>query len=314
MIRKGNLYETIISVENLELADKKAQRQKSKQRGIIRHNKNRKSNILRLHEILKNRTYKTSRYKIFTIKEPKERTISSLPYYPNRIVHWAIMNILEPIFTKCFISQTYSCIRKRGIHKCLNVLKDYFNNKAETEYCLKFDIKKFYPSIDKEILKQKLSNKFKDEDLLNLLFEIIASHEKGLPLGNLLSQWFGNFYLNGFDHWLKEEKGVKYYLRYCDDCVILSDNKPYLHSLREQIQLYLKEIGLELSNYQVFPVSSRGIDFLGYPNFHEYRLLRKSIKQRYKRMMKKYRNTKSMNAYRGWILHCNGKNLLNKYN
>lgn len=312
MKRVGNLYEKIISIENLELADKKAQRGKKKQFGVKRHNKNRKQNILDLHEVLKYCAYQTSKYSVFIIFEPKRREISRLEYYPNRIVHHAIMLHLEPVFTGCFIAQTYSCIKKRGIHKGLKDLNTALEDKEETEYCLKLDIKKFYPSINKDILKSKLRRKLKDEKLLNLLDEIIDSNEQGLPLGNYLSQWLSNFFLNDFDHWLKEKKRVKYYFRYCDDLVILHKDKRYLHALRKEIQEYLKEIGLELSNYQVFPVKSRGINFLGYVSFHTHILLRPSIKKRLKKMLRKRRNKKSIASYHGWLLHADCINLRRK--
>ncbi len=119
----GNIYQKIISIENLVEADLKAQKGKSKQYGVILHNKNKKENILMLHKILQNKTYKTSRYDIFKIYEPKEREVYRLPYFPDRITHHAIMNILEPIFTANFTADTYSCIKGRGIHSVLQKLK-----------------------------------------------------------------------------------------------------------------------------------------------------------------------------------------------
>jgi RNA-directed DNA polymerase len=312
MKRIGNLYQKIISLNNLRLADIKAQKGKRKQFGVIKHNKNKERNILKLHESLVNKTYKTTEYSVFTIYEPKERQISRLSYYPNRILHHAIMNYLEPIFVKSFISQTYSCIKKRGIHKGLRDLNNTLKDKDSTKYCLKLDIKKFYPSIDKSILKSKLRTKFKDNDLLILLDEIIDSNKEGLPLGNYLSQWFSNFYLNNFDHWLKEEKKVKYF-RYCDDIVILYSDKEFLHQLRKDIQEFLQtKLNLQLSNYQVFPVESRGIDFLGYKSFHDYIFIRKAIKERYRRMLRRNRNNKSVASYNGWLTHGNCINLQNK--
>lgn len=313
MKRLNNLYEQIISIENLELADKKAQRGKSRQFGVIAHNKNKEKNIVDLHESLKNRTYRTTKYSIFTIYEPKMRQISRLAYFPNRILHHAVMNVLEPILTKCFISQTYSCIKKRGIHKCLKDLNKALKDKVNTIYALKLDIEKFYPQVDHAILKTKLRTKFKDAPLLKLLDEIIDSTPSGLPLGNLLSQWLANFYLNSFDHWLKEVKRVKHMFRYCDDLVILHASKTYLHNLRKEIQDYLLTLRLRLSNYQVFPVAARGIDFVGYKSFHSHILLRKSIKLRWLNMLKKYPNTKSKTSYNGWLTYCNSKNLQNKY-
>lgn len=312
MKRVGNLYERIISIENLELADKKAQKGKKKQKQVKKHNRNREQNIIELYEILKAKLYKTSEYYNFIIFEPKRREISRLPYFPDRIVHHAIMNYLEGIFQPSFINQTYSCIKKRGIHKGLKDVNKALKDEKGTIYCLKLDIKKFYPSVNKDILKSKLRHKIKDEDLLSLLSEIIDSYPKGLPLGNYLSQWFGNYYLTSFDHWLKEVKTVKYYFRYCDDIVILHHSKEFLHKLRKEIQSYLLKIDLRLSNYQVFPVESRGINFLGYISFHRYILIRGSIKKKFLKMLKKRRNNKSISSYMGWFVHANCLYLVEK--
>lgn len=313
MKRIGNLYEQIYSIENLELADSIARKGKSKQPGVIHHDLNRESNILELHRMLKNKTYRTSKYTTFTIFEPKERLIFRLPYFPDRITHHAVMNILEPVFVSTFTADTYSCIKGKGIHAAANAVKRALKDIDNTQYCLKLDIRKFYPSIDHSILKQLLRKKIKDNDLLWLLDEIIDSTE-GLPIGNYLSQYFANFYLTYFDHWIKETKCVKYYFRYADDLVILSDNKPYLHNLLSDIRQYLSEnLKLEIKrNYQVFPVSSRGIDFVGYVFYHTHTLLRKSIKQNFARMLKKRRNDKSIASYNGWASHCNSKNLMKK--
>jgi hypothetical protein len=223
------------------------------------------------------------------------------------------MQHLEPIFKNSFIAQTYSCIKGRGIHRCLSDLRIALGDVPDTKYCLKVDIKKFYPSVDREILKAKLRTKLKDQKLLVLLDEIIDSNRKGLPLGNYLSQWLANFYLNGFDHWLKEDKSIKNYFRYCDDLVILHSDKRFLHSLRLEIQEFLRTLGLELSNYQVFLVSSRGIDFVGYVSYHTHTLIRKSIKIRYTRMIRTNRNSKSIASYNGWLTHADCINLQSKY-
>lgn len=167
MKRLNNLFEKIISIENLKLADQKARKGKTNTYGVKHHDLNREQNILKLHEQLKKKTFKTSEYDIFTIFEPKERLIYRLPYYPDRILHHAIMNVLEPIWTSIFTYNTYSCIKNKGIHACSKqvekIIKRYKDQKL---YCLKIDIKKFYPTIDHEILKQIIRRKIKDEDLL----------------------------------------------------------------------------------------------------------------------------------------------------
>ena len=199
MKRVGNLYEKIYSVDNLLLADKKARRGKSNTKEVIEFDKNKYKLISDLHNILKENKYKTSKYKIFTLFDPKKRKIFKLPYYPDRILHHSILNIIENIFVNTFTSNTYNCIKGRGIHKAFYKLKNNLKDIENTKYCLKIDIKKFYPNIDNEILKKLLRKKFKDQRLLNLLDEIIDSTQ-GQPIGNYCSQFFANYYLSYYDH------------------------------------------------------------------------------------------------------------------
>lgn len=321
MKRINDLFDKIIDIDNLNLADSKARKGKTRSFGVMKHDKNREDNIRRLHEQLKNGTFKTSPYKIFKIYEPKEREIFRLPYYPDRIVHHAIMNIMEPIWVSVFTADTYSCIKGRGIHGIVPKLKKALKyNVEETKYCLKLDIKKFYPSIDHNILKKIIRKKIKDKRLLKLLDEIIDS-APGVPIGNYLSQFFANLFLAYFDHWLKEVKKVKFYYRYTDDIVILYSNKEFLHNLLKEIQEYLSTLNLTVKkNYQVFPVDSRGIDFVGYVFYHTHTRLRKRTKVRFARLAAKankrclsYKNYKMiMSSYRSWAKHCNSQNLLNK--
>jgi retron-type reverse transcriptase len=313
MKRLNDIYQKICTVENLQLADSIARKGKKDQPGVIQHDRNRSENIRILHQMLTKKTYRTSAYTTFTIHEPKERVIYRLPYYPDRITHHAVMNILEPVFVSTFTADTYSCIKKRGIHAAAAAVKRALEDTACTRYCLKLDIRKFYPSVDHRVLKQLLRRKFKDQDLLWLLDEIIDSTE-GLPIGNYLSQYFANFYLSYFDHWLKEQLGVKYYFRYADDIVILASDKPYLHNLLSLIRSYLMDnLKLQVkSNYQIFPVEARGIDFVGYVFYHTHTRLRKSIKQNFARMLVRNRNPKSIASYNGWASHCDSKNLLKK--
>lgn len=314
MKRLNNLYPQITSIANLQLADSIARKGKARQYGVIAHDRHQDSNIQSLHDMLVNKTYSTSLYSTFKVFEPKERDVFRLPYYPDRICHHAIMNILEPVFVKCFTTDTYSCIKGKGIHAASEaVYTELKNDVPGTAYCLKLDIKKFYPSVNHDKLKQLLRRKFKDTDLLWLLDEIIDSAD-GLPIGNYLSQYFANFYLTYFDHWIKEVKRVKYYYRYADDIVILSGSKPHLHQLLADITGYLQQ-QLKLTvkgNYQVFPVADRGIDFVGYVHYHTHKLLRKSIKQSFARMMKRRPNRASLASYMGWAKHCNSVNLIKK--
>jgi len=313
MKRIGNLYTRICSIENLYLADSIARKGKLNQPGVIEHDRNRDANLQALHEMLVDKNYRTSEYTTFSIHEPKERIIFRLPYFPDRITHHAVMNVMEPIFISVFTADTYSCIKGRGIHAAASAVKNALRDIPGTQFCLKLDIRKFYPNVDHDVLKELLRRKIKDQDLLWLLDGIIDSAE-GLPIGNYLSQYFANFYLAYFDHWMKEDRRVKYYFRYADDLVILSDDKSYLHRLLYEIRTYLQD-NLKLSvksNYQVFPVDARGIDFVGYVFYHTHTRLRKTIKQNFARMIAKRRNAASIASYNGWAAHCNSKNLMKK--
>lgn len=325
MKRIGDLYSQIISLDNLFLADRNARKGKQNTYGVRLFDRNRIDNLLSLQEQLRNHTYKTSEYSTFTIYEPKERIIYKLPYFPDRIVHHAIMNIMEPIWVSIFTEDTYSCIKGRGIHLAARrVKKALMNNPNETAYCLKIDIRKFYPSVDLEIMKKIVRRKVKDKELLILLDEIIDSSDKGIPIGNYLSQYFANLYLAYFDHWVKEDLKVKYYWRYADDMVFLSDDKQYLHDIMIKIRAYLRDrLKLKVKpNYQVFPVDSRGIDFVGYKFFHTHTLLRKSIKKSFCRKIAKIKKRKDklsnkekkmqLCSWYGWAKHADCRNLLNK--
>lgn len=313
MKRIGNIYQQTFSIPNLMLADNIARRGKRNQEGVIIHDKARGCNIITLHNMLMDKTFQTSGYKLFKLFDPKERNISALPYFPDRIVHHTAMLPLEPLFVSTFTADTYSCIKGRGIHACSNSIKAALKDEHGTRYCLKLDVQKFYPSVDHDILKQLLRRKIKDADFLWLLDGIIDS-APGLPIGNYLSQYFANFYLAYFDHWLKEEKRVKYYFRYADDMVILSDSKEFLHLLFIDIKNYLhQKLRLVIKkNHQVFPVKDRGIDVVGYVHYHTHTLLRKDIKKRFAKMLSRNKNRASIASYHGWTIHADTKNLINK--
>lgn len=318
MKRFGNLYDSVCDLDNLYLAYTKAKKGKSESYGVIRFEKELDNNILSIHKELVDGTYNTSKYEVFTIFEPKERIIYRLPFR-DRVVHHAIINVLEKTWTSVLISHTYSCIKGRGIHGLLKHLKRDLKDTEGTKYCLKMDIRKFYPSIDHEKMKTIIRKKIKDAKLLSLLDGIIDS-APGVPIGNYLSQFFANIYLSYFDHWLKEEKQIKYYYRYCDDMVLLSDSKERLHYLLCEIKIYLEnQLQLELKgNYQIFPVDSRGIDFVGYIFFHSHIKMRKTIKKNFCRKAAKLnkRNIPAkeykirISSLIGWAKHCNSRNLI----
>lgn len=322
MKRIGNIFDKIIDFDNLVLADKKARLNKNKRYGIAKFDKHYHDNLVKLQRMLSEGTYKTSEYDIFTIiadRGHKEREIYRLPYFPDRIAHHAIMNVIEPILVNRFTQDTYSCIRGRGIHLAAKKLKHVLKiDPVGTKYCLKLDIKKYFPSVDRDILMGQFERIFKDKRFLNLISEIIHSTDKGIPIGNYISQFAANLYLSWFDRYIKQDLKVKYYFRYCDDLVFLSESKEELHTLLDTIREYLdKNLKLTIKeNWQIFPVESRGIDFLGYVFRHNFVLLRKDMKKKFYRKSKyvnpdtKYR---SLSSYWGWCKYANCFNLWKKF-
>lgn len=307
MKRKSGLYDKIISLENLRNADRIARKGKSKQYGVIKHKENAEEGIQWLHELLNHRKFETSNYSAFEITYPKHRVIARLPYYPDRILQHAIILQIGGILTKTFTVDTYSCVKGRGILKASMNLRKALQDKGYNQYCLKLDIRKFYESIDHDILKAMLRRKFKDKELLNLLDEIIDSNPAGLPLGSLVSQYLANFYLCYLDHFIKQKLRAKYYFRYMDDIVLIGNDKKELHYFLSEIRKYLAGLKLEIkSNYQIFIVEDRGIDFVGFVHREEYTLIRKGIK-------KNYIKSKNKERWNSWLIHCNSINLRNKY-
>ena len=280
MKRKGYLFERICSMENLLQAFHNASNGKRKRDEVKRFEADLDTNLRQLQAELTTRTYTTSAYEVFVKYEPKRREIYKLPFR-DRVVQWAIMQVLEPVWTPQFTSNTHACIRGRGIHSLLRQLRiDLRHDPDGTRYCLKIDVRKFYPSIDHGILKQVIRRKLKDPYVLWLLDGIIDS-ASGVPIGNYISQYFANLYLSELDHLLKEDVGVRYYYRYADDIVLLSDSKEYLSGVLVYINHYLNDSRLLTlkSNFQIYPVESRGIDFVGYVTYHTHCLARKRNKQ-----------------------------------
>jgi hypothetical protein len=328
MKRINNLFEKIYDYDNLKLANKNAQKGKKYYHDVKMVNDNEDFYLQKLQKSLIDKTFKNSKYSIFKKNDRgKEREIYRLPYFPDRILHHAILQILEPIWKKTLIRDTYQSIKGRGVHDGFRRVKKSFQklneNLSDNIYCLKIDIKKFYPSINNDILKQIIRRKIKDDNLLWLLDEIINS-TKGVPIGNYLSQYFANLYLSYFDHWIKENMKIKYYFRYCDDMVVLHENKEFLQKLLSEIKFYLFfNLTLELkNNYQIFPINKRRLDYLGIVFDNEKVYLRKNIAKNFKRKIKNVKSnieqplTKIENglmSYYGWVKISKSFDLWNKY-
>jgi RNA-directed DNA polymerase len=286
MKRYGNIYSKIYDLNNLSRAFDEAAKDKHYYKEIKKLLPKKDLVILKIHEMLKNQTYKIlpTSYKQKIIHEGnkggKERELMKLKFYPHRIVQWAMILQIRDYLLKSFCYHSCSSVPNGGIARAHKLVTSYLKDEEGTQYCLKIDVKKFYPNIDKEILKEKLKLKFKDEKLLWLLFTIIDSFpkNKGVPIGALFSQYAANFYLTDYDHFVKEELGEKYVVRYMDDIIFLNKSKSHLRKVLEITKKYWKEnLNLDMKgNYQIFPVEKRGIDFVGFVFRHNSIRLRKS--------------------------------------
>ena len=270
------------------------------------------TNILELHKNLKDRSYKHSDYTHFKINDPKPRDIHKA-IVCDRVVHHLLYDFLYPIFNNTFISDSYSCRLGKGTHKGLHKFRKYILkkslNKKKQCFVLKCDIKKFFTNINHNILKEILEKKIKDDDLLNLLSNIIDSFQVGLPLGNLTSQLLVNIYMNEFDQYVKHKLKIKYYIRYADDFVILSEDRDYLESVLEKMSDFLNtKLKLQLHPNKVSIQSIYcGVDFLGWIDFSTHRVLRTVTK---KRMFRNLKNNdykeESLASYVGMLKVGNG--------
>lgn len=324
MKRIGNLWQKIIDIDNIKLAHQRARKDKTFYREVKMVDSDIDYYTGLIHDMLANKTYEVSEYRRQVINDKgKERTLMKLQYFPDRIIQWAIMLQLEPIFLNTFCKHTCASIPKRGIKRAWNMTRGYIDNdQPGTKYCLKMDIRKFYDSIDHDILKEKLRQKIKDRDLLYVLDLIIDSYpgNVGVPIGSYLSQYFANYYLSRFDHYLKEDLRIKYCVRYMDDVIIFSDSKQSLHRYLAEIKKFLVGEKLQLKrNYQIFSTGSRGVDFIGFRFFPHYTLLRKKNKVRLKgvcqRITEKLSFTEfcAVNSYNGWLLLCDSFGLRKNY-
>ena len=279
--------------------------------------------IIQLNHKLLDKTYKHGSYFAFKISDPKPRDIHKASI-SDRIVHHAVYRILYPYFDKKFIFDSYSCRKKKGTHRAIDRFRQFgrkvSHNNTKTAWVLKGDIKKFFASIDHNVLKNILKKYIEDVDVLLLLEKIIDSFctnntiNIGIPLGNLTSQLLVNVYMNEFDQFVKRKLKVKYYIRYADDFVILDENKLYLQQLIPKLSEFLeKELKLSLHPKKLFiKTLSSGVDFLGWINFSHYRIPRTSTKRR---MLKKLQNNDSketLASYLGLLSHGNTYKLAQK--
>ena len=333
-----NIFNKIISLENLFSAWDKFKSDKQKKRDVQRFEWQLEENIFQLHRDLKYHRYKHGAYTSFYIRDPKQRHIHKA-IVRDRILHHAVFAVLNPIFEPTFISNSLSCRIDKGTHKGIDILdktlRQISGNNFKRCFALKCDIKKFFGTVDHSILLSIIRKRIKDSEAIRLLEEIVESFssqystifsKKGLPLGNLTSQLFANIYLNEFDQFVKQKLKVKPYIRYADDFIIVAQNKLYLENLIESIRSFLSDkLALELHPKKIsIRKFHQGIDFLGYIVLPHHRLLRTKTKQRIFRKLRKrieeYKKgvinkqalEQSLQSYLGVFSHANDYNLSNE--
>jgi len=314
----SDIFEKIISLENLFSAWQEFSDGKMKKADVLQFKSRLEDNIFQLHRELKSKSYQHSHYTAFTVCDPKLRRIHKA-IVKDRVLHHAIFRILYPIFDKSFIYDSYSCRVEKGTHRAVKRLESFLT-KSRNIFALKCDIRKFFDSIDQEILLNLIKIKIKDENVFWLIEAIIKSFPIGLPLGNVSSQLFANIYLNELDQFAKHSLKEKYYIRYCDDFVILSDNENYLKNLIPTIDNFLRE-NLKLNlhpNKVIIRKYRQGIDFLGYVVLPHHKVLRTKTKKRmFRKLDEKYVKLKSgaisedsfnssFQSYLGVLKHCEG--------
>lgn len=288
MKRAGNLMEKITSYDNIQIAYMKARRGKRFNKDVAAFEKNYDENISRIKYEIENNEFQFGRYSYFTIHDPKERMICAADF-SERVVHHAIMNVCHNYFDRTLIDDTYATRPGKGVYQAVDKVKYLL---ARNDYAVKLDYRKYYDSISHDILLDKLHRLFKDKHLLMLFEQIVESYEvapgKGLPIGNLTSQYFANYYLSSIDHEMKEKLRIPCYVRYMDDIVMASNEKAELHEAVKYMQAYSSgKLDLQLKS-PIYSPRRAGVSFLGYKVMPHYYTLSSRSKRRFKKKYLKY--------------------------
>ncbi|MBI3632038.1 MAG: group II intron reverse transcriptase domain-containing protein [Candidatus Vogelbacteria bacterium] len=319
------LFKKISSLENLFGAWREFQRDKMQKSDVLEFAQKAEHHLLKLHQDLINYRYRHGQYIRFYVNDPKQREISKA-CVRDRVLHHAICRVLTPIFEPRFIFDSYSSRKGKGTLAATERFEKFAwtlsQNNTKTVWVLKCDIKKFFDSIDHEILIKTISKNLPCQDTLSLLRNIIESFEvkskKGLPLGNLTSQLLSNVYLDRLDQFVKREPRVKYYIRYADDILILDRDKRVLEEVFLQMSEFVQDnLQIKFHDHKTtFQKWHNGIDVLGYISFPYHRVMRtKTVKRIFRRLEKaegklpveKLRSVVA--SYLGRLKHCRGKKL-----
>ncbi len=321
----NNLFEQIYSFENLHLAYLKARKNKRYKKEVLEFSANLEEQIITLQNELIWETYRPGKYREFYVTDPKTRLILALPFR-DRVIHQALYNVIEDIFENSFIDDSFACRKNKGTLAGVKRNEKFLLNelsKSNEVFCLKMDIRKYFYNIDHDVLKNLIRKKIRCKRTLKLIDVIIDSTEgTGIPVGNLTSQLFANIYLNAVDHFIKDILRVKHYVRYMDDMIVLHKSKQQLWNWLSEIREFLKTLKLDLNEKTAVFDSKKGIDFLGYRQFSNYRILRKRIiKKNYRKFNKFIKSNASQNQINnslhsliGQCRHCNSELVLSNIN
>ena len=326
MKRAGNLYEKIIDRQNIETAIYNASKRKRNRQDVVKVLRSIDKHIEEIRVMLTRGEYVPSPFieqSIVDNSSGKIRTIQKPKFFPDQCVHWAVMQIVEPVLSKGMDYYCCASVKGRGGKRGQAAVRKWLKNDPKnTKYTLQMDISKFYPSINQDILIGLLHRKIKDAACMRILISIIRSIDSGLPLGNYSSPIFANFYVQGLDHHIREKLGAKYMVRYMDDVVIFGPNKKKLHKMRKAISAYLGNLRLTMKgNWQVFKTDSRPLDFLGYRFYRDRTTMRRRnalrIRRRVKKVHKKreltFEDAAAVVSYLGWIYHSNSRYFYKKH-
>lgn len=312
-----NLFNSVVDINNIRDAYEKAVRGGNRySTSHLRFKENLDVNLKNIQKNLINETYKRGRYYQFKVYDPKERVINALPFR-DRVVQHSINNIINPIFEKTFYIHSYACRKNKGVHQGVKQVQSDIRrlNKNGSVYYLKMDFSKYFKSIDKNVLLKVIEKKIKDKKLMNLIKSINVDIESGIPIGNLLSQLYANIYGDIFDKFIKNKLQVKYYYRYMDDTVILSNNKNELFELKNKLEKFIGIfMKLKFSKWQIQSIN-KPLNFLGYRITPKYKLVRKDSVIRAKRKIKRYKrynDKEKLNMFlASWVGHIKSANSFN---
>lgn len=332
--RINNIYDGALSFNKIRKAYFRTSKCKRNKSDRINFGMYLEDNILDIYKKLKNETYQIQKYNSFKVYEPKERVIYSLPFYDRVVQQLYVYEYIIPYMVPKFISDSYACIPGKGLHSCIDKLQKNMriaNRIWEKPYVVKYDISKFFYTINRDILFDIMKKYYKDKKFLRLtkifidfdLCDTGYGPNKGIPIGNYTSQYFANIYMNELDHFIKEKLKIKYYIRFMDDGILIVQNKEIAKEVLFQINKFVNEnLDLKLNKKSGYFPLKNGCIFCGYRVFNDYRLIKRAnilrVKRRIKGWNKRWNKkdydffkwSQSFNAWKGYAIHADSYNLI----